>query len=136
MREPGVELCDLSGSHGDVVVGEDQTHLPTEHVEPFVALVRTEFGFLAFGWDDHFPGVRSTRLLGQGDSSVRVTPHWVRTRLRRGPTSASTSVIARGVSMGPVNSVHRCGRREFPETATEVGKFVSAAHSDNGGHKL
>lgn len=70
VREPCVEFGDFARPHGDVVVGEDETHLSAQHIEPFVSLVGAEFGFFAFGWDDHFPGMRPTRILRERDDNA------------------------------------------------------------------
>jgi hypothetical protein len=61
-------------------------------------------------------------------SSVNVTSRWTRTRLRRGPTSANTALIASEVAMGQVNS-------PFPETATKVVKCGGRAHGGGGGDR-
>ena len=72
VREPGVELGDLTGSHRDVVVGEDQAQLPGQHVEPLVAVVGAQLGFAALGRDDHLPRVLTGRLLGQRHDDAAV----------------------------------------------------------------
>ena len=153
MREPGVELCDFSGSHGDVVVGEDQTHLPAEHVEPFVALVGAELGFLAFGWDDHFPGVRSAWLLGQGDhdatfADLRREPDPGITDLRGSDQLVERNLVGLGdrqeqfeagfaltgfqPGQGALGDPSRCG--QFGEGHAPLGSHSLEARPDFGQH--
>jgi hypothetical protein len=76
VREPGVELSDLAGAHGDVVFGQDQPHLSRQHVEPFVALMGAKLWFVGLRRDNHFPGVQTPRLAGQRDDDASVTDFW------------------------------------------------------------
>ena len=71
VRDAGVELGDLAGLHGEVVLGEPQAQPPGQDVHPLVALV----GLLLHvavpagrGWrDDHLVRPRSARPLSQRD---------------------------------------------------------------------
>ena len=62
MGQAGVELRDLAGPHGDVVVGQDQTDPPGEHVQPLVALVGAQVGLTSLRRDDGLPRLDAAGL--------------------------------------------------------------------------
>jgi thioredoxin reductase len=64
VRQSRVELGDFAGPHRDVVLAEDQSHLPGQDVQPLVAVVRPKLT-LPFRRNDDLPHVHATRLLCQ-----------------------------------------------------------------------
>jgi hypothetical protein len=74
VRQPGIEFRHLAGSHGDVVVGEDQPHAPGQHVQPLVALMSAGLRRAGRGRDDHLPRLDASRLPGERHDDPAVAP--------------------------------------------------------------
>ena len=75
VRHAGIELGNLALAHCDVVLAQDEPHLPRQHVQPFVPFVRTELAF-ALGRNDYFPHLQTARLLGEREDHAPVADAW------------------------------------------------------------
>ena len=71
VRQPRVELGHLAWPHGDVVLAEDQAHLPGQDVEPLVAVMGAKVAF-ALGRDDDLPDREPARLLCEREDQPAV----------------------------------------------------------------
>ena len=92
----GVELCDLSRLHRDVVVSDDEPQLPGEHVEPLVAFVTAKLRAAAFGRDDHLPCVRTAWLAGERHDDAVARFSGLR-RILGSPTSGAPTSSSSGM---------------------------------------
>ena len=63
MREARVKLPDLAGTHRHVVVGEDQTELSGEHIQPLVTLMGAKFRLDWFRRDSTSTGGPRVRVI-------------------------------------------------------------------------
>lgn len=76
VRHAGIELGNFALAHCDVVLAQDESHLPGQHVQPFVPFMRTELAFPR-GRNDHFPHLQTARLLGKGEDHAPVADAWL-----------------------------------------------------------
>lgn len=72
VRHVCVEFCDLSGSQGQVTIAEDESHLPAQHVQPFVPFVRSRVGADLITWDQDLPCLNWAWLRCEGDDDPAI----------------------------------------------------------------
>jgi len=70
----GVERGHFAWPECEVLVSEDETHVPGQHVDPFVAVVGSWFRNHVAGRNDDLPGLHPIRLPGQRDHGPALDP--------------------------------------------------------------